>query len=249
MAPLPPAAPEVPDHTPAPEVTGRRPLTAFLAALVVVALVVGFGSATLVLDSRDSKSNSAAIPTVPGTLPVPTIPGGTTPSTNPSTTAPADPNESVLGGLILQQSDVPIADTVSLLDHGADLTVATLDLCNGTFPSEKQRSARRQVALTDQQDALQGTQHLSTEAVLYRTPAGGAQAFAATAVGDRALPVDAGGEPGRRADRYHEVRGRARRFVAAHAVGRAARLRLRDDRTRPARRRTRSRSTCAEVVR
>jgi hypothetical protein len=49
----------------------------------------------------------------------------------------------------------------------------TLDLCNGTFPSESQRRARLQVAAAD----AQGNATLSTEAVLYSTPAGATQAF------------------------------------------------------------------------
>jgi hypothetical protein len=101
------------------------------------------------------------------------VPGATTPTTTPGPTVPPDPDESALGSLILRQTDVPAGNTVALLDHGADLTVATLDLCNGTFPSEAKRTARRQVVLADEQDTLQ----ISTEAVLYGAPAGGVQAF------------------------------------------------------------------------
>jgi hypothetical protein len=50
----------------------------------------------------------------------------------------------------------------------------TLDLCNGTYPSEKLRTARLQVDGFDSQ----GTVPLSTEAVLYANPAATAQAFA-----------------------------------------------------------------------
>jgi hypothetical protein len=124
----------------------RRPLVGLVAALAVVSLVVGFGVATIVLNARDS---------------------------SPKRVAAVAPDDSVLGGLILQQRDVPGGLTVSLLDHGADLTVATLDLCNGRFASESRRTARRQVAVADDQDNLR----LSTEAILYSDPSVGAQAM------------------------------------------------------------------------
>ncbi|HWS45217.1 MAG TPA: hypothetical protein VN636_05090, partial [Acidimicrobiia bacterium] len=64
--------------------------------------------------------------------------------------------------------------TVVLQPHGTDAAgTATLDLCNGTYPSEKLRTARRQVIVAD----AQGNGVLSTEAVLYRSPAATAQAF------------------------------------------------------------------------
>ena len=61
-----------------------------------------------------------------------------------------------------------------LLDGGDTLTQPTLDLCNGTFPSESMRTARLQDAVIDEQ--LQVL--LSTEAVLYRDTAAAEQAFA-----------------------------------------------------------------------
>ncbi len=183
VAPLPPLPPfpGAPDEPPA---GGRGPIAAIVAGLVIVSLIVGFGVATIVLNARDSGSDDAATPvgpTTPATLlpgtnaPGISVPGTTAPRvTVPGRTVPADPDESVLGSLIVGQSDVAAGDTVGLLQNGADLSVATLDLCNGTFASESQRSARRQVGLVDGQ----GDVVLSTEAILYRTPAGGAQAFA-----------------------------------------------------------------------
>jgi len=150
VAPLPPFPPADPVAPEAPPVRDRRPLAALAAALVVVSLVVGFATATLVLDSRHPK-----------------------PSTSAPTT-PTDPDAAVLGRLVVQQADVPAGVVVALQDHGADLTVATLDLCNGTYASEKNRTARRQVAMGD----TQGRLALSTEAVLYRTPANATEAFA-----------------------------------------------------------------------
>jgi hypothetical protein len=168
VAPLPPLPP-APTAEPSVGPSGRGPVVSVVAALVVVSLVVGFGVATLVLNARDTGSPVAAGP-------APTTPPSTPGATAPATTAPrvpADPNENVLGSLILRQSEVPTTDTVQLLQHGADLTIATLDLCNGTYPSEVLRTARRQVALTDAGSLLQ----MSTEAVLYRDVKAGEQAF------------------------------------------------------------------------
>ena len=143
VAPLPPdpLPAHVPRQTQRP--ADRGPRVALVAALIV-SLVVGFGIATIVVNARDSSPNRAIGPA---------------------------PDDSVLGELILRQSDVPAGDNVTLLRQGASLTVATLDLCNGRFASEAQRIARRQVALTGDQGLL-----MSTEAILYRAPSTGAQA-------------------------------------------------------------------------
>jgi hypothetical protein len=151
LPPLPPADPAEPESTPARD---RKPFAALAAAAVVVSLVIGFATATLVLDSRDANRRSSTAVT-PGTL-------------------PSDPDADVLGGLVVQQNDVPPGNIVALQDQGASLSVATLDLCNGTFASEKNRTARRQVAMGN---AVLGQLDLSTEAVLYRTPANATEAF------------------------------------------------------------------------
>jgi hypothetical protein len=63
---------------------------------------------------------------------------------------------------------------VQLLDGGNKVAgETTLDLCNGTFPSEALRTARLQVV----EYAGSGLSVLSTEAVLYRTAADAAQAM------------------------------------------------------------------------
>ncbi len=179
------SSPSEPSEPSAPR-GSRDSLVALVAAIVVVSLVVGFAVATLVLNGRDSSSSSLStdpsittpnslpnfpfLPLTPTTTPSSTTPPSTTPSTTPR---PADPDEAFLGGLLVQQKDVPVADIVQLLDQGTDLGVATLDLCNGTFPSEALRTARRQVAVTNGTGTV-----LSTEAVLYGAASGGAQALA-----------------------------------------------------------------------
>jgi hypothetical protein len=156
VAPLPPLpAVDMSETEPSPA-RDRRPVAALAAALVVVSLVIGFATATLVLDSRDAERTSSTAPVTPGTL-------------------PTDPDAGVLGGLVVQQSDVPPGNVVALQPQGASLGVATLDLCNGTYASEKNRTARRQVAMGN---AVLGQLDLSTEAVLYRTPANALEAFA-----------------------------------------------------------------------
>jgi hypothetical protein len=65
-------------------------------------------------------------------------------------------------------------NSVALIPNGDQTTgTVTLDLCNGTFPSEALRTARLQVMELD--GTLSGI--MSTEAVLYRNAAATEQAF------------------------------------------------------------------------
>ena len=155
----------------APPATDRRPFwpprgRTLVVLLVLLGFVIGIvGGALLPRHSTPapttSASQPAATPTAPG-------PGSTPPA------VPSDPAASVLSGLVLRQADVGPSEIVAPIDGGTQVAGgATLDLCNGTFPSESLRTARLQVAAAD----AQGTEVLSTEAVLYSTPAGGAQAL------------------------------------------------------------------------
>ena len=139
----------------------------FVALVVGVMLVVG-GLGTiggyLAFRHRANTSNSAS-----GLPPAvtPTIPG-------PGTTLPADPSAAALASLVLRQADVPSTVLVQTIDGGDQVAgQPTLDLCNGTFPSEALRTARLQVAAYNGQ----ATTLLSTEAVLYKNAAATAQAF------------------------------------------------------------------------
>jgi hypothetical protein len=100
----------------------------------------------------------------------------TKPATTPTTAALAPPSTdtSVLSRLIVQQSDVGSPLNVVLLPSGDQTSQPTLDLCNGSYSTESQRSARLQDIVQDSN----GTSVVSTEAVLYGTPAESAQAFA-----------------------------------------------------------------------
>jgi hypothetical protein len=93
-------------------------------------------------------------------------------SSQPS--ASAATNSRTLNRVVLQPSDVVAAQTVYLIPNGNSLNEPTLDLCNGTFPSEHERRTRLQVASLDSS----GNLVLSTEAVLYTNSTATSQAFA-----------------------------------------------------------------------
>ncbi|MFI5040335.1 MAG: hypothetical protein ACHQNA_00570, partial [Acidimicrobiales bacterium] len=161
-----------PPQTP-PEPSSRRPSGAALVAIaVVIGLIVGFGVVlgivSLTGSGSKSPQSSAALPQSPAATAPPVF-------TAPTTTTPADPSATVLPGLVIQQADLASGYSVQQLQGGDQVSgQTTLDLCNGTFPSEALRSARLQVVAVDGQ----GNDVVSTEAVLYKTPADAAQAFA-----------------------------------------------------------------------
>jgi hypothetical protein len=141
--------------------------------IVLVLLVAASATAGYLIDSH-SRAKSSAADTQPLTPATTTPSGGTAPATTPNGAAvPADPDARVLGGLVVQQSDVGAQRVVALIPQGTRTSQPTLDLCNGTFASEKLRTARLQVATYDANESST----LSTEAVLYKNPAAGAQAM------------------------------------------------------------------------
>ena len=154
-----------------PSATDRRPFwpprgRTLVAMLVLLGFVVGIIGGALL--PRHSTSTPNASASQPATTPTAPGPGSTPPA------VPSDPAASVLSGLVLRQADVGPTETVAPIDGGTQVAGgATLDLCNGTFPSESLRTARLQVAADD----AQGTEVLSTEAVLYSTPAEAARAL------------------------------------------------------------------------
>ncbi|HLI55571.1 MAG TPA: hypothetical protein VKY26_00935, partial [Actinomycetota bacterium] len=109
-------------------------------------------------NSNTNAGGPPSSPTAPGVTPTPT---------------PTDPSASVLSGLVLHQSDVGATETVVTAPGGNGLSVATLDLCNGTYPSDSLRTARLQVDGADANNNVV----ISTEAVLYQAPTDTAQAF------------------------------------------------------------------------
>jgi hypothetical protein len=117
----------------------------------------------------------------------------------PSPSAPSqskDPSAGLLAKLIVTDADVGPTLTVAGLRGGNGLSQPTLDLCNATYPSESQRTARLQVVAVDQR----GEAALSTEAVLYSSGAGTTAAFselraAVAACPDEPVDSQTGGDP------------------------------------------------------
>jgi hypothetical protein len=156
-----------------------------VVALVIVMIVAGIAGYAVTSALRSGTSMSG--PT--------TSPGGSTPGGANNPTTPADPGQKALTAIVVQQQDVTADHTVGLINNGDGLGEPTLDLCNGTFASEKLRTARLQVAEVASDD----TAVLSTEAVRYKNAAATAQAFAelqqvARACPHRAIPSPSGGD-------------------------------------------------------
>jgi hypothetical protein len=147
-----------------PQPAPRRRLTAAQvnALALAVGLLVGFVVVEKAVAGHGHRSPAAIAP-APTSPTVPTVPASPAPgASNPVSN---DRSAQFLQRLVVRQSDVPSADTVQLLDGGNAVTgETTLDLCNGTYPSEALRSARLQVVEYDGA----GSGVLSTEAVLYR---------------------------------------------------------------------------------
>jgi hypothetical protein len=146
IAPLPPLEiSRLPEPVEEPPRRDRSRWTVVVVSMVVAALLAGFGITTVILNVTDSGKHSASV-------------------------SPGD----VLGGLIVNQRDVPAKYTVHLPADGINVVAPTLDLCNGIFPSEAKRTARRQVYVGP---STAPTTSFSTEAVLYHAPADAAQAM------------------------------------------------------------------------
>jgi hypothetical protein len=129
---------------------------------VVVGLMIGLVG--VAMSTRSSSKSTTTATTVPVTDPA-------NPNAPPS--ANNDPSIAALGQLVVKPEDVPPTARVVLFDGGIGMGQPTLDLCNGTYPSEARRTARIQDAVLD----AQGTLVFSTEAVLYGDSGGTTQAF------------------------------------------------------------------------
>jgi len=137
---------------------------------VVVGLLVGL--AGVLLSNRPSPEPKAA--------PAPPTTTETAPTVDPSAPpSPGDPSSNndrstaSLASLVVKPEDVPSTAQVVVFSGGDGLGQPTLDLCNGTYPSELRRTARFQDAVLDSGGRLV----LSTEAVLYRDGSGTTQAL------------------------------------------------------------------------
>ena len=166
-----PAVPPVsPPATPSPDPgAAKRSRRAFIVGLIVLALLAFFGAfGTALAIGHHSRSTRSSAP------PVTPLPSPNTTAPNQAPAAPADPSAATLSGLGIVRSDLAPTVPFGLLPGGTSVTgQTTLDLCNGTFPSETLRTARRQVEVA----GAQGNVTLSTESVLYTSPSATAQAF------------------------------------------------------------------------
>jgi hypothetical protein len=145
----------------APPKKKQRPIL-WVGAVVVGVLV---GLIGIALSTRSSPSSNAG--------------PDSTVEPSPSTTAPSvslgtDPSANALGTLVVKPEDVPTSAEVVIFPGGIGLDQPTLDLCNGSYPSESKRTARIQDAVLD----ARGNGFLSTEAVLYADSGGTTQGFA-----------------------------------------------------------------------
>lgn len=132
------------------------------AVVNVTALVVGIAIGFVAVDAAVGGGGKTAAAPDPAT---------TTPSPTP---APPAAVLAVLQRLVVRQQDVPADHSVRLLPSGTDARhQPTLDLCNGSYPSEALRVARLQVADV----AADGSMAVSTEAVEYASVPATAQAF------------------------------------------------------------------------
>lgn len=110
---------------------------------------------------------STQAPPAQGNAPQPPPPGDTPLN-------PTDPAAALLDQLGLRPTDVEPAAAVGLIEGGDQVRgQKTLDLCKAVFPSESHRTARRQLVAVDATRA----QIMSTEAVLYDSPAALANGF------------------------------------------------------------------------
>ena len=156
------SGPSEPPAPPAPPAKRGFHLPGRVMAVIAIVLVGALGYGLGALTKDDDSSSASPVPPQTPAQPTPT----------PST--PPVPGAAALAGLGLVQSDLPSAYSVQLIPSGNLVSgTTTLDLCNGTFPSESLRVARLQVVAAD----AQGDVPLSTEAVLYPNAAATAQAF------------------------------------------------------------------------
>jgi hypothetical protein len=162
VAPRPAASPDA--------VPARPPQKKWKWALaVVVGLLVG--AVGVVMTNRTSSDDTPA-PSESATQGTSPAPGPSPPTTQPG--GNNDPSTAALASLVVKPEDVPATAEVVIFPGGVGLGQPTLDLCNGTYPSESRRAARLQDAVLD----ADGRLVLSTEAVLYGDSGGTTQALA-----------------------------------------------------------------------
>ena len=141
-------------------------------------IIAGFAAGFAVADARDNPVTAARVSSAsatprsaaasPSQQPFIESDEPPTPSASPAPPAPSgpvDPDAPLLVRLGLRPSDVDPPGAVALIKDGDGLQAATLDLCEGRFPSDSRRTARRQLAAADSTGGFV----MSSEAVLYES--------------------------------------------------------------------------------
>lgn len=155
-------------------------MVAGIAAGLIAAVVLMVGGGLWLRSATSDTSAAPATSASPTPSPTPTQPQSPSPTPSPSASGEESPQsqgsvEDALQALVLQQRDVPDRYRVAPIDGGRSVTdQPTLDLCEGTYPSETERVGRLQVSARDGA----GSTTLSTEAVQYSSTDATAQAFA-----------------------------------------------------------------------
>jgi hypothetical protein len=156
-------------ETPPQASTRRLSTKAIMVLLLVFGLALGTTIGLLIPNSPSKRTNAAPSPP-PATPSSPR--GGSVPAPAQPPSAPG--TVGLLQRFSLRQADLPSGQQLALIPGGDTVDDPTLDLCNGTYPSESRRVARLQLAA----ETADGSSAISTEAVLYDSPAGTVQAFA-----------------------------------------------------------------------
>jgi hypothetical protein len=149
----------------------RLSTKAIFALLLVFGIALGTTIGLLLPAGHSSKQPAAGSTPLPSPTSPPTLPP---PTTSPSV-APPPPGSTtaLLQSFSLRQSDLPSGQQLVVIPGGDTLNDPTLDLCNGTYASEARRASRLQLAA----ETTDGSEVISSEAVLYDSPAGTTQAF------------------------------------------------------------------------
>lgn len=131
----------------------------------------------------------------------------------------ANPDDVILSAVGLRESDAASDAQFGVLDHGDEVTgQVSLDLCAADYPSEGQRQARHQVAISQ---ASAGT-WVSTESLLYSSESAAEQAMAELADAVDNCSSSTGGllpQPGDKEVGYQQAGGQQVLFPTADDQG------------------------------